>query len=403
MSKESRGIDLKKKITALGTIVILGISSISSIPAVKAESNLQSIQGQRSGIQVGITQANAEISQVQNELASLNEQIKRTDQAIQDNNTMIAQTKENMAASQTEVQQLNDQITILKDRIEKRNNVLKKRAQSFQESGGQVSYVDVLLGSSSFSDFVNRIGAVATIVEADEDLVKQHEADKQEIQVKQATVEQKLAEYQDMMTEFEGMQAQINEQKLQNDALKAELTAKEQQKLSEKSSLQQQDKTLAVAQSQLTQPARSQTTSSPVFSSVTVPAGSGSINDVIQAGYKYIGHSVYVFGGGRTAYDIANGRFDCSGFVHWAFSQAGVSVGSSTDSLKNSGTTIPSSQMRPGDLVFFDTYKQDGHVGIYIGGGKFIGSQDSTGVAVADMTSGYWGQRFNGRVKRIMD
>jgi peptidoglycan hydrolase CwlO-like protein len=403
LSKESRGIDLKKKITALGTIVILGISSIASIPAVKAESNLQSIQGQRSGIQVGITQANAEISQVQNELASLNEQIKRVDQAIQDNNNMIAQTQVKMAASQTEVQQLNDEITVIKDRIEKRNNVLKKRAQSFQESGGQVSYFDVLLGASSFSDFVNRIGAVATIVEADQDLVKQHEADKQEIQDKQAAVEQKLAEYKNMMTEFEGMQAQINEQKSQNDALKADLTAREQQSLSEKSSLQQQDQTLALQQSQLTQPARSQTTSSPVFSPVSVPAGSGSINDVIKAGYRYIGNSVYVFGGGRSASDIANGRFDCSGFVHWAFSQAGVSVGSSTDSLKNEGSSVPASQMRPGDLVFFDTYKQDGHVGIYIGGGKFIGSQSSTGVAIADMSGGYWGQNFNGRVKRIMD
>ncbi len=50
--------------------------------------------------------------------------------------------------------------------------------------------------------------------------------------------------------------------------------------------------------------------------------------------------------------------------------------------------------MRPGDMVFFNTYKTDGHVGIYLGGGKFIGSQSSTGVAVANMSSGYWADTF---------
>ena len=60
------------------------------------------------------------------------------------------------------------------------------------------------------------------------------------------------------------------------------------------------------------------------------------------------------------------------------------------------------SEAQPGDLVFFDTYKIDGHVGIYLGGGKFIGSQSSTGIAIADLTSGFYKKKFNGRVMRII-
>ena len=131
--------------------------------------------------------------------------------------------------------------------------------------------------------------------------------------------------------------------------------------------------------------------------------GSGSVSTVINAGYKYIGNSVYVFGGGKSASDIAAGRFDCSGFVSWAFAQAGVKVGASTSVLKNTGTRVSVSEMRPGDMVFFNTYKTDGHVGIYLGGGKFIGSQSSTGVAIANMTSGYWANTFNGRVMRVIN
>jgi len=116
-------------------------------------------------------------------------------------------------------------------------------------------------------------------------------------------------------------------------------------------------------------------------------------------------HSVYIFGGGRNQSDIARGRFDCSSFVHWAFKEVGVDLGplnsTSTETLKHLGETVSPSDLKPGDLVFFDTYKTDGHVGIYIGNGKFIGAQTSTGVAIADMTQGYWEESFNGRVKRI--
>ena len=122
---------------------------------------------------------------------------------------------------------------------------------------------------------------------------------------------------------------------------------------------------------------------------------------VVDVGYKWIGSSVYIFGGGRNQSDIARGRFDCSSFVHWAFKEVGVDLGplnsTSTETLKHLGEGVSPSDIQPGDLVFFDTYKTDGHVGIYICNGKFIGAQTSTGVAIADMSQGsYWSKIFNG-------
>ncbi|EWG11366.1 C40 family peptidase [Cytobacillus firmus] len=430
---------MKKRLLVLNTTIILGLGSAFSIPGVNAESinkleNQKSqIQQQRSNLQATLAEADKELVSVLKEIAELNAKIAKVEKAIEDNNKLIAETETNIASTKAEVDQLKAEMAVIEERIEKRSAILKQRAQSFQESGGTVAYLDVLLGASSFSDFVDRVGAVTTFVQADKQLLEEQEQDKKAFEEKKAAVEEELAGLTSMMTELKGMQASMGEQKQQNSSLIKQLKEKENSIADKKAKLQSEDVKYASLIAQIEQSIAAQTApAAPAAQSVTsAPSGTAAANTqkpaaqktkgsstsapkpsvnggsaisiVTTAGNKYIGNSVYVFGGGRNAYDIANGRFDCSGFVHWAFSQAGISVGASTDSLKFAGRQVSSSEMRVGDLVFFDTYKRDGHVGIYLGGGKFIGSQSSTGVAIANMSSGYWKTKFNGRVVRVIE
>jgi cell wall-associated NlpC family hydrolase len=137
----------------------------------------------------------------------------------------------------------------------------------------------------------------------------------------------------------------------------------------------------------------------------------GDVSEIAQiiatSGLKWINNSQYVFGGGRNQGDIAKGYFDCSSFVHWAYAQAGVDLGNlssvSTETLNKTGKKISISELQVGDLIFWDTYKKDGHVGIYIGDGKFIGSQTSTGVSIENVNSPFWSSVFNGHVRRILE
>jgi cell wall-associated NlpC family hydrolase len=246
-----------------------------------------------------------------------------------------------------------------------------------------------------------------------------------------------------MKAELDEMTVQLSAQKKQKDALAKELKDKEAKNEELKASLQAKDSSLANEQSTLEQNIKDQKAAEEAArkaaeqaakeaakkaaaapaekadsSSAKAEAPKASSNDVaptsapapkasnvVTVGNRWIGNSAYVFGGGRSQSDINHGLFDCSSFVHWAYAQVGVNLGPlgsvSTETLKHAGTQVSSSQMQPGDLVFFDTYKKDGHVGIYVGGGKFIGAQSSTGVAIANMSSGYWKQKFNGRVVRI--
>lgn len=132
--------------------------------------------------------------------------------------------------------------------------------------------------------------------------------------------------------------------------------------------------------------------------------GGSSGSEVADVGRQWIGRSTYVFGGGRNQNDIARGIFDCSSFVRWAFEQVGMNVGSvgstSTETLNKIGTRIPPAEMKAGDVIFFDTYKRDGHVGIVIDQNTFIGCQTNKGVSIESLSNPYWSRVFTGHVRR---
>ncbi|ELC8428402.1 cell wall-binding protein [Clostridium perfringens] len=132
-----------------------------------------------------------------------------------------------------------------------------------------------------------------------------------------------------------------------------------------------------------------------------------TIEKAIEAGMKWVGKSPYVWGGGRNQADVDAGRFDCSSLVHYCYSNAGIKLGDrssvTTWSLLELGRAVPPSEMKRGDLLFFDTAGRNGHVGIWLGDGKFLNDSSSKGVSIGDLNSPYWRSNFNGNVRRIIE
>ena len=94
--------------------------------------------------------------------------------------------------------------------------------------------------------------------------------------------------------------------------------------------------------------------------------------------------------------------FDCSGYVKYVFEKQGISLPRLADEQYNVGVEVSRANLKAGDLVFFETYEPGpSHSGIYIGNGKFISATSSRGVAVADLDTGYWGERYIG-AKRVI-
>ena len=113
---------------------------------------------------------------------------------------------------------------------------------------------------------------------------------------------------------------------------------------------------------------------------------------MMEEAEKYLGFP-YVWGGSSPATS-----FDCSGFVSYVINNCGV--GWNVGRLGASGllgicTRVSSSNVRPGDLVFFEgTYDTTGasHVGIYVGNNMMIHCGDP--IQYADLSSSYWQQHF---------
>ncbi len=105
---------------------------------------------------------------------------------------------------------------------------------------------------------------------------------------------------------------------------------------------------------------------------------------LIETGYRF---------GGKNP----DAGLDCSGMVSYVFEKsADLRLSGSAAELARQGRPVPAEQLRPGDLVFFNTRnKPRSHVGIYIGDGRFVHAPNSRGkVRAESLKQGWFAARF---------
>ncbi|RZI69362.1 C40 family peptidase [Variovorax guangxiensis] len=106
----------------------------------------------------------------------------------------------------------------------------------------------------------------------------------------------------------------------------------------------------------------------------------------------------------RRGGNTAESGFDCSGFVRAMYNQTvGHLLPRRAEEQAAATEKIDRSELKPGDLVFFNTMRRTfSHVGIYVGEGKFIHSpRTGAQVRVEDMNGSYWQRRFDG-ARRVL-
>jgi cell wall-associated NlpC family hydrolase len=115
--------------------------------------------------------------------------------------------------------------------------------------------------------------------------------------------------------------------------------------------------------------------------------------ELVQEGLGYLGIP-YRWGGTSPETGL-----DCSGLVQQVFRNAlGLDMPRTAAEMARVGEGIRKDDLKPGDLVFFNTMRRTfSHVGIYLGDNQFLHAPSTGGkVRVDDMTDSYWLRRFTG-------
>ncbi|TXS26796.1 C40 family peptidase [Streptomyces sp. gb1(2016)] len=144
---------------------------------------------------------------------------------------------------------------------------------------------------------------------------------------------------------------------------KAEAAAKAKAEAAERASRTAERTTLSAS-----------TASSGSSSSSSSSNATGSAASVIAFAQSQIGDA-YVSGG------TGPNSWDCSGLVQAAFGSVGIDLPRVSQSQSTAGTQVSLDNLQPGDILYWGGAGSAYHVGIYVGGGQFVGAQNSsTGV-----------------------
>lgn len=441
---------MKKKflLTTLTTTLLFG--SLALAPVASADQYESGIQNNLNKIQ----ESESKVHTLEETIESLQVEVQNTEKEltlinddITANENKIAEVVERLETAHAEMLVLQEEIAQLEIIIAKRTEQLENQARTIQIDGQTANYIEFVINAESLSDVFGRINVVSNLVNSNKKLIDAQERDKEAVVVKQNKTEETITQQNALAAELEVMSEELDEKRLEKEVLVAQLaseraTAESERNhfLAQKAEAEQAVVQLVAAREAEKEAVRiaeerrrveaaaastpdsseevsvasserstsndsttstNNTASTPAASKpaakpkekpkakpAPAPSGGTGWSALAPHANALLG-TRYVYGGSTTA------GFDCSGFTSYVFNKIGKSLPRSAAGQYAGSQKV--SNPVPGDLVFFSAGGgRVTHVGIYVGGGQFIGSQTSTGVAYTAVHGPYWGARFVG-------
>jgi peptidoglycan DL-endopeptidase CwlO len=274
-------------------------------------------------------------------------------------------------------------LVIARSSLKNAQTHLSDRLVSLYVNGGQGGALEVLLGSDSLDDLLNRLDAVERVSEQDARVVREVKAFRKEVRQRKLRLQRaRTAQAQVVATRAEqrrSIEGQLAERQRMLASIKDQIASLEAaERLRQQRLAAQARARFAASQNETVAEADATFTAAPE-AMLTAPPDS-RYGGVVGIAMQYLGVP-YVWGGASPS------GFDCSGFSMYVFAQVGVSRPHHAASQYGMGTPVSKDQLQPGDLVFFNGL---GHMGIYIGGGQFIHAPHTGDVVKISSLSDSW-------------
>ncbi len=169
-----------------------------------------------------------EIEKIKHNQDLLDAEIKKLDQQVSETENKIDTKEGEISKTKEDIEKLKSEIDVLVKRIEERDKMLKDRVTGMYENGGSVQYIEVLLGSKSFGDFLDRVFALNEIAEQDKEILEAHKADKMKLEETKMKVEEKLEVLNQQMKELESLKKSLKQKVDRKNELLSELKEEEE-------------------------------------------------------------------------------------------------------------------------------------------------------------------------------
>ncbi|MBC6133420.1 peptidoglycan DD-metalloendopeptidase family protein [Listeria booriae] len=219
--------------------VAVGLFSGAPVNVLAADLNelqkqQQELQQQKANIDESIHEKEHEVSILESKQVSAAAELEALVKSITETNAKLQKQQQEVAVTNAEVTKLKGEIKELQNNIQERFDLLKDRARAIQVNGNSQAYVNVILASDNFSDFIDRATMVTTLVSADKDIMAEQKKDENKLSSKQKETETKLTSLKKLATEIALSKNNLESQKSQKDelilAIAAEKDLTQQQK-----------------------------------------------------------------------------------------------------------------------------------------------------------------------------
>lgn len=288
---------MNKKGSSLTSVITATLALTLVIPSitVNAESindlknKQQELDQKKSELNSHIQEKSNKIDNNESKMDDMMEQISKLDTKILEADKKISNVLGKIDATTSEINLLKTSIADLEQKIDERNQLLQKRARAIQENGGKVSYIDVVLKAKNFADFVDRVSAVNTLLEADRLIIQEQQKDQNKLEEQKGTLEEKLQKQELYRDELHLLRKTLDVQKQDKNLLIDKLENEQSKLKSEKKLLESEysealniskevEKDIAKEQARLAEVARKQAEAA--RNSTTTVSNAGETGDI---------------------------------------------------------------------------------------------------------------------------
>ncbi len=392
-------VRMKKTLRTIVAAVLLAVVLITmprEVMTVKATS-ITAIQNQINKDQQNLANINSHLSELSDEqdlveemIADLNSEILNMMTSIGLKEDEIAAKESDIANKQVEIDQAQVEYEAARKRQDEQYQAMKARIRLMYENNS-LSMFARILESTGISGLINAADYIEKIYKVDNELLEQYEAtknqvhdlwdqlvlDKQQLENDKTQLENDRAYLQSLKVELDG---QLAKKKQESANYEAEIRKYQQEAAAAKKKIQQEQNELKKLQEELKKQQQINSTINGNYSDtgysslIDSSTGSDLGKKIAKYACQFIGNP-YVYGGTS----LTNGA-DCSGFVYRIYGNFGYSLPRTSYEQRSAGSSVSYDEAQPGDLICYD-----GHIGMYIGGGKIVhASNAKTGIKVSN-------------------